>query len=47
MSTYKISTLDEYYGFIKSNTENLRDGSSNCIGTGLFIVGESNKDKYL
>lgn len=39
--------MDNLYDFIRDRISKLRRRNSNCIGTALYLIGETDSDKYL
>lgn len=37
----------EFYSLMNSNSRRIKNGKSNCIGTALYLVGETDQDEYL
>ena len=43
----KISNKRDFYSSVSNNRRRVRDGDSNCIGTELYLVGETKEDRYI
>jgi hypothetical protein len=39
--------MDNIYDFIRDRIPKLRARNSNCVGTALYLIGETDSDKYL